>query len=101
MNTLQLYDFKLEFTFAGDSLAELDRQIALLLSTREGTVPLDREFGLDMDFTDMPPEAAKSLYVAEITRKIPKFIPAVRVQGVTWVAAEGGTLKPKVVITSA
>ena len=101
MNEMDLYDFKLEFTFAGDAIAELDRQIVLLLSTREGTMPLDREFGINMDFLDMPPEAAKSLYVAEITKKIPQFIPAVRVQGVTWDPTPAGKLKPKVVITSA
>lgn len=101
MKSLDLYDFKLEFTFAGDRLAELDRQIALLYSTRAGTMPLDREFGLNMDFVDMPPEAAKSLYVAEITEKTPRFIPAVRVQSVTWSVTESGALQPKVVITSA
>ena len=60
MNGTGVYDFKLEYTFAGDYMAELDRQLALLLSTREGTMPLDREFGLNMDVVDMPREAAKS-----------------------------------------
>lgn len=96
-----LYDFQLEYTFTDDALAELDRQLALLLSTREGTMPLDRTFGLNMDFADMPPEAAKSLYAAEVTEKVSKFIPTVRVQEITWSRAEGGQLKPKVVITSA
>lgn len=101
MTEMVLHDFKLEFTLAGDWMADLDRQIALLLSTREGTMPLDREFGLNMDFMDMPPETAKSLYTAEVTRKVAKFIPAVRVQEITWERTEGGQLKPKVVITSA
>jgi len=101
MNETALFDFKLEYTFAGDWLAELDRQMSLLLSTREGTMPLDREFGLNMDFVDRPPEIAKSLYTAEVTKKVATFIPAVRVQEVTWSRAEGGQLKPKVVITSA
>ena len=43
---LQLYDFKLEYTFQDNALAELDRQLALLLSTQVGTMPLDREFGI-------------------------------------------------------
>ena len=71
------YDFQLQFTFASDKLAELDRKLALLYSTREGTMPLDREFGINMDFVDMPPEVAKSLYVAEITN------PSVSAAGVT------------------
>lgn len=101
MNETTLYNFQLEYTFTGDWLAELDRQLSLLLSTREGTMPLDREFGLNMDFADRPPQIAKSLYTAEVTKKVAAYIPAVRVQEITWRRTESGHLKPKVVITSA
>lgn len=101
MNETGVYDFKLEYTFAGNALAELDRQLALLLSTREGTMPLDREFGLNMDFVDMPPEVAKSLYTAEVTEKVAKFIPTVKVREITWDTGGQGNLIAKVVITSA
>lgn len=101
MNDTTLFNFQLEYTFGGNQLAELDRQLSLILSTREGTMPLDREFGLNMDFVDRPPEIAKSLYTAEVTKKVTAFIPTVRVQEITWSRAEGGQLKPKVVITSA
>ena len=95
------FDFQLQFTVANDAMAELDRKLALLYSTREGTMPLDREFGINMDFVDMPPEAEKSLYTAEVTEKVSKFIPEVRVQEVTWTGGNTGKLFPKVVITSA
>ena len=101
MNENDLFNFQLEYTFTADWLAELDRQLALLLSTREGTMPLDRAFGLNMDFVDMPPEAAKSLYTAEITKKMAQFIPEVRVQSVQWTHGGEGVFYPKVVITSA
>jgi len=96
-----LYDFKLEYTFQDDNLAELDRQLALLLSTPEGTMPLDREFGIKMNFVDKPPEVIKSLYTAEVTKKVPKFILWVRVYEVNWSIGEQGHIKPKVVITRA
>ena len=89
------FDFQLQFTFATDAMAELDRKLALLYSTREGTMPLDREFGINMDFVDMPPEAAKSLYTAEVTEKVAKFIPTVRVQEVAWGAGAQGNLIAK------
>ena len=89
------------FSFATDAMAELDRKLALLYSTREGTMPLDREFGINMDFVDMPPEVAKSLYTAEITKKTAQFIPEVRVQSVQWTHGGEGVFYPKVVITSA
>ncbi len=96
-----LYDFKLEYTFRDDNMAKLDRQLALLLSTPEGTMPLDREFGIRMDFVDKPPEVVKSLYTAEVTKKIPQFIPWVRVYAVNWSIGKQGHIKPKVVITRA
>lgn len=96
-----LFDFKLEYTFQDDKLADLDRQLALLLSTPAGTMPLDREFGIKMDFVDKPPEVVKSLYTAEVTKKVPQFIPWVRVYETTWEYGEQGSIKPKVVITRA
>lgn len=96
-----LSDFKLEYTFQDDKLADLDRQLALLLSTPAGTMPLDREFGIQMNFVDKPPEVVKSLYTAEVTKKVPQFIPWVRVYETTWEYGEQGHIKPKVVITRA
>lgn len=80
---------------------ELDSRLSLLLTTREGAMPLDREFGIAMDFLDMPPETAKSLYTAEVTQKVAKFIPEVRVKEIQWSHGETGALCAKVVITDA
>lgn len=96
-----LFDFQLEFTFSDNWLADLDRQIVLLLSTIEGTMPLERGLGIMQDFVDKPPAVVKSLYTAEAARKISEFIPQVRVQEVIWLPAEQGHFKPKVVITRA
>ena len=96
-----LFDFQLEFTFSDNWLADLDRQIVLLLSTIEGTRPLERGLGIMQDFVDKPPAVVKSLYTAEAARKISEFIPQVRVQEVIWLPAEQGHFKPKVVITRA
>lgn len=95
------YEFQLEYTFSTDWLDTLNRQMELLLSTREGTMPLDRKFGINMDFVDRPTEIAKSLYTAEVTEKVARFIPSVRVREITWIRTENGILKPKVVITNA
>ena len=52
-------------------------------------------------YVDKPPEVVKSLYTAEVTKKVPQFIPWVRVYEVTWSYGEQGHIKPKVVITRA
>lgn len=100
MNNTQ-YEFHLEYTFASEALAELNRRIMLLLTTPIGTIPLDREFGTDWSFLDMPSGMAKSLFAAEVAEKIQIFFPEVRVDAVEWTVGEDGTLIPKVVITSA
>lgn len=99
MKNPDIFDFQLEFTFSGDRLADLDRQISLLLTTPEGSMPLDREFGINTDWLDRPTEVAKILYTTEVIKKIPKFIPSVRVKEVKWSGTSNGKLIPKVVIS--
>lgn len=94
-----LYDVQLEYT--GGGAEALDAQLRLLLSTREGSIPLDREFGLNLDFTDRPAAAVKTLYTAEVTKKTAKFIPSVRVLEVSWTGTGEGKLQAKVVICGA
>ena len=64
-------------------------------------MPLDREFGIKMDFLDRPPEVARSLFTAEVTKKVAMFIPQVRVREVKWAKLDGGKMVKKVVITNA
>ena len=101
MTEKDFFDFQLECLFEDNERARLDRQLALLLSTREGSMPLDREFGINMDFLDRPPEIAKSLYTAEVAKKVSMFIPSVRVREVKWSQDKDGKLTHKVVITNA
>lgn len=84
-----------------DPVSRLDTSLRLLYTTRVGTMPLARDFGLNMDFLDRPMEVAKSLFAAEIVEQTAKFIPEVRVQVVTFTMGRDGQLIPKVVITSA
>lgn len=95
------YEFYLDETFAGKPIEDLNRKLAFLFSTRAGTLPLDREFGMEQDFLDSPSEASKSLFTAEATAKVAQYIPEARVKEVSWVAGEMGSIMPKVVITSA
>ena len=101
MNETQIFDYQLERTMTASRIDELDHQLALLLTTRTGTMPLDREFGIDMDFVDKPPELAKVLYTQEVTKQVAKFISWVRVKEITWSHGAQGQIIPKVVITSA
>ena len=50
---------------AADTAEDVQRCIAVLLSTRAGSVAMDREFGLSWDFVDLPVE---HLAVVQIVR---------------------------------
>lgn len=96
---INLHNFHLEYTFAGDRVKELNRKLSLLITTPLGTMPMEREFGVTQDFLDRPSEAAKALFTAELTEKVARFIPEVRVASVQWVDGDRGQIIPKVVIT--
>lgn len=44
------------------------QNIAVILSTPKGTVPLYREFGLDWKYLDKPMPVAKVLMISEVRR---------------------------------
>ena len=89
-----------EITFsAADTAEDVQRCIAVLLSTRADSVAMDREFGLSWDFVDLPVEAAQAALTAEIVAKIAKYEPRAQVQNVTYTIGDDGTLLPHVEVT--
>jgi hypothetical protein len=85
-------------TYTFDLAVELQEGIALLISTPVGSMPLCRDFGVDMTFLDHPTELAKSLFTAEAAEKIAAFFDGYRIELVSWEEGPGG-IAPKVVIT--
>ncbi|NCC16540.1 MAG: lysozyme [Clostridia bacterium] len=82
----------------GTGAADIRRCLTILYGTPVGSVALDREFGLDWNFVDLPTEVAKAKMAAEIIGKTRKYEPRVAVQEVQWETSDEGELKPKVVI---
>ena len=63
----------------GENLTpDLRQQVELLCATPVGSVVLDRDFGLDMSFIDEPVSVAVNMAAAEISVKLEKYIPALR-----------------------
>ena len=58
---------------------EILQNVAVILGTVKGTVPLDREFGLDITFLDSPLPVARARFSAEVATEIEKQEPRVRV----------------------
>ena len=67
-----------------DTVTSVLQNIAIILTTRKGTVPPCRAFGLSHEFLDKPTPAAKMMLRVEIREAIERWEPRARFVGVTF-----------------
>ena len=67
-----------------DTVASVLQNIAVILATRTGDVPLYRDFGLSQEFVDKPIPAARVLLYAEVKEAVEQYEPRAEVIGVTF-----------------
>jgi len=81
-----------------DRVSSILQNIAIILSTRQQSIPLYRSFGLPMQFIDKPIPVAKPLIIAEIQEAIAEFEPRATLVNVTFEEDESapGRLIPTV-----
>ena len=70
---------------------EIVQNVRTILTTRRGSVPLDRAFGIDTVLIDLPVTAIKGRLTTEIIEAVERFEPRVEVKEVKFAgdAAEG------------
>lgn len=96
--TLEDVEFELDGTM--DEADEIMRCLRNLLLTPAGTVPLDRDFGLNNSFLGLPIDTAQSVLAVEMMDKVDKYEPRVSVKEVELIPTAEGKITAKVVITS-
>ena len=81
-----------------ETVSSVLQNIAVILSTPMGTVPLYRDFGLDWSFLDKPTPVAKVLMVAPVKEAIQRWEPRATVLDVSFSEdpAQPGVLIPTV-----
>ncbi len=67
-----------------DPVRAVLQNIAIILSTRQLSVPLYRDFGLPMQFIDKPMAVARPLLIAEIKDAITEYEPRANVLNITF-----------------
>jgi len=81
---------------------EVAQNVRMILTTPKGSVPLDRDFGLNFDLVDQPEPRARLLMEVEIIRQVGRYEPRAKVVQVTWrdnaAEAMDGRLSPLVTI---
>ncbi len=88
--------------FSPDStVAEILQNVRMILSTRIGTVPLDRDFGISWEMVDQPIDVAKLLIQAQVIEAIQQYEPRAEVTKVDFDASDAmeGRLSPKVTVS--
>ncbi|MCM1275452.1 MAG: GPW/gp25 family protein [Lachnospiraceae bacterium] len=63
-----------------DTVRSVIQNIALLLNTKKGTIPMYREFGLPMNFIDKPINVAETMATLEITEALRDFEPRAKLK---------------------
>ncbi len=71
-----------------DTVRSILQNVQNILRTPKGTVPLYRDFGVNMDFLDLPPITAELHMRAEIRESVEKWEPRVSVRKITLDHAE-------------
>lgn len=81
-------------------LEGLEQEIRTLLSTRKGSVPLDRDFGITWDYVDLPMPEAMPYMIAEIACQLEKYVPRIRVRDIRFLSDDPleGILQPTVTV---
>ena len=73
---------RLEIGAAGNQ--EIIQNIKIIVTTWKGSVPLDREFGIDASFIDKPLPVAKALARAAIVDAVHRYEPRVEITNIDW-----------------
>lgn len=87
---------------ATDISSNIINSLKMLITTPVGTVALDRDYGLDMSFCDMPLHRAKQKFSTELITKIRKYEPRVQIKKIEFIAvATNDKITPKITLIQA
>ncbi|MBP1924586.1 phage baseplate assembly protein W [Sedimentibacter acidaminivorans] len=88
--------------FGVQNYDEIYQNLRIIYTTPVGTVPFDRNFGIDFSILDYSLPITQGKLLIEYIEKTKKYEPRVKVKEVFFVPnEENGTLIPKVVIENA
>lgn len=93
-------NIKIRFDYDSPEAEDILRCLETLYSTRKGSQPLDRNFGLDWSFIDKPLPVAQQEYAFEVIKKTKEYEPRVKVKDVTYEFDKiNGQMKPVITLT--
>ena len=99
MATIDINSLSPGITFGTKGIQNVLLCVKTILTTRKGTVPLDREFGLTFEYLDDPMPVARAKLEQEIWLGIKKWEPRAILKRITFEAdVMNGKLYPHVAV---
>lgn len=88
--------------FSEEEFADVKKCLETLLSIREGSQPMDRAFGIDLDnVTGYPLNVAQNMLALEITEKVRVYEPRAQVKNIEFKTSISGQIKPYIYFAKA
>jgi phage baseplate assembly protein W len=72
------------FVYGLSGIPEVMQNVRTILTTRRGTVPLDRDFGISFEFLDGPVNTTQAKAEQEIFLQLKKYEPRVILKQIVW-----------------
>ncbi|MDE6727913.1 MAG: GPW/gp25 family protein [Oscillospiraceae bacterium] len=82
-----------------DEVSSIIQNIALLLNTKKGTIPMYREFGLPMEFVDKPMNVAETIATLEISEALEAFEPRATLKDLRFKPSNDGRMSIQLEVT--
>lgn len=93
-------DVKIRFDYSDPEAEDILRCLNTLYSTKQGSQPIDRNFGIDWGFIDNPLPIAQQEYAFEVVKKTREYEPRVKVQKIIYESDEvDGKMWPVIILT--
>jgi len=86
-----------EVVFGATGIQEVMQNVKMIVMTRKGTQPMDRDFGISFDFLDSPMPRVQAKAEQEIFMALRKYEPRAILKQITWNSDPmTGNVKPTV-----
>jgi phage baseplate assembly protein W len=81
---LKIESLPTNITYGLTGISEVMQNVRTILTTRRGTVPLDRDFGISFDFLDTPINITRARAEQEIFLQLKKYEPRAILKQIIW-----------------
>lgn len=82
-----------------DEISSIKQNVALLLNSKKGTIPMYREFGLPMEYIDKPMNVAETIATLEISEALETFEPRAAFKDLRFNPSKDGRMSIQLEVT--